>query len=157
MLNPSLWFLPKVSLRDRASLPERPGIYYACDRGGTIRYVGMSNNLRRRWTAKGDREHHKLKELEGINGVFLKYRLVPEHRLEYEEALDIQRFQPDLNHSFPNPEAHQSVRIKVENFFVGVGGFGVAAIAVAFLFSGFVLQQRSVDCPNNICSLKPGK
>lgn len=147
MLHPDLWFLPKVKLSERDRLPEEPGIYYACDRSGTVRYVGMSKNLYRRWNSKGEYRHHKLNELLNLRGVDLRYRLVPEHRLEYEEAIEIHRFQPDLNRLFPDPEDHQTVRIAIEDFLNNLGQVAGWAI-VAFLIlqmSGVPLAQTFLN------------
>lgn len=134
MLNPNLWFLKSLPLRNRALLPTQSGIYYACDRRGRVRYVGMSTNLFLRWNGKGDRVHHKLRELEKIDSITLRYRLVPKHRLEYEEAIDIEYFQPDLNRSFPDPREHKTLRISLENLIDSIGiGATTAILALAIL------------------------
>ena len=130
MFNLSLLFMPQSSIANLDRLPSRPGIYYAIDDWGDVRYVGMAKNLRRRW--KG--YHHERDILKSIGGVTLKYRRVPEYRLRYEEAIAIAKFSPDLNVQIPNPADHYSLRIKLDCFLGNVGS--VAYVAIATLVIG---------------------
>ena len=129
MFNLSLLFLPEVAIAHLDRLPSKSGIYYAIDDWGNVRYVGMSSNLHRRWNGEGRYRHHKRCALEMIGGVTLKYRLVTEHRLEFEEAIDIANFKPDLNRQFPNPADHHSFRIFFDDVLQGMAWMGYSAIA----------------------------
>lgn len=53
-LKPGKWF--KVRFRKHLSLPDEPGVY-AIKRGREILYIGMSGDLKARWSGKGDRRH----------------------------------------------------------------------------------------------------
>ena len=64
-----------------------------------------------------------------IGGITLKYRLVSEYRLEFEEAIDIANFKPDLNRQFPNPADHHSPRIFFDDVLQGMAWMGYSAIA----------------------------
>jgi hypothetical protein len=57
--------LPSVSLREREGLPNCTAIYFALDSRDRILYVGKAKNLAGRW-----KQHHRLFELEKINGEF---------------------------------------------------------------------------------------
>ena len=134
MFNLSLLFLPQESIANLDRLPSRPGIYYAIDDAGDVRYIGMATDLYQRWNGEGRYRHHKRTILELMGGVTLKYRLVPEYRLRYEEAIEIRKFDPDLNEQHPDPVKHYSFRIKVDR---AVGNVGVVAYsAIASLFIG---------------------
>ena len=92
-----VWSLPSVELTDRASLPNIPAIYYATDRTGQILYVGKAKNLYLRWNSRRFGAHHKLNELSQYHGVKLHYRQRPLWRLDHDEAIEIERFDPLLN------------------------------------------------------------
>jgi len=92
-----VWSLPSVELADRGSLPNIPAIYYATDRTGQILYVGKATNLYLRWNSKRYGAHHKLHELSQYHGVKLHYRQRPLWRLDHDEAVEIERFDPLLN------------------------------------------------------------
>lgn len=92
-----VWSLPSVELADRASLPNIPAIYYATDRTGQILYVGKATNLYLRWNSRRFGAHHKLNELSQYHGVKLHYRQRPLWRLDHDEAVEIERFDPPLN------------------------------------------------------------
>jgi len=94
---PRVWSLPSVELADRASLPNIPAIYYATDRTGQILYVGKATNLYLRWNSRRFGAHHKLNELSQYHGVKLHYRQRPLWRLDHDEAVEIERFDPPLN------------------------------------------------------------
>lgn len=108
MFTPKLWTYARVSFRDLDSLPDRSGIYYAVDRYGDIRYVGKAVNLCDRW-----RRHNRYEELKAIGCVELRYRFVPRYRLLYEEAIDVQKYQPDVNIQHPDPEEHKTFLIEL--------------------------------------------
>jgi len=94
---PRVWSLPSVELADRASLPNIPAIYYATDRTGQILYVGKATNLYLRWNSRRFGAHHKLNELSQYDGVKLHYWQRPLWRLDHDEAVEIERFDPPLN------------------------------------------------------------
>jgi len=94
---PRVWILPSVDLADRASLPNIPAIYYATDWAGQILYVGKSTNLYLRWNSRQYGAHHKLHELSQYHGVKLHYNKRPLWRLDHDEAVEIERFDPPLN------------------------------------------------------------
>ena len=129
MLNLSLLFLRKESIANLDRLPSKPGIYYAIDEAGNVRYIGMATDLYQRWNGEGRYRHHKRTILELIGGVALKYQLVPEYRLRYEEAIAIAKFNPDLNGQHPDPVKHYSLRIKVDRVVGNVGSVVYSAIA----------------------------
>ena len=133
MFNPSLLFLPEVTIAHLDRLPSKSGIYYAIDDWGNVRYVGMSSNLHRRWNGEGRYRHHQKSVLETMRGVTLKYRLVAKHRLEFEEAVDIANFKPDLNKQFPDPADHHSLRIVFDDVLQGMAWMGYSAIAALII------------------------
>lgn len=139
MMDPIWLFRSNLPLADLKFLPRKSGIYYAVDRWGRVRYVGLSNNLHRRWNAKADRRHHKLSTLENIGHVKLYWRLVPEYRLEFEEAIEIQRHNPDLNELFPNPEDQKNWLIELEQLTVNL----VLLLLIAGVGMGF--QKTWID------------
>ena len=94
---PRIWSLPSVELADRASLPNIPAIYYATDWAGQILYVGKSTNLYLRWNSRQYGAHHNLHELSQYHGVKLHYNKRPLWRLDHDEAVEIERFDPPLN------------------------------------------------------------
>ena len=147
MLNLSLLFLRKESIANLDRLPSKSGIYYAIDEAGDVRYVGMAKNLHRRWNGYGQYRHHKLDALEAIGGVTLKYRLVPEYRLRFDEAIDIAKFSPDLNEQFPDPAKHYSFRIKVDRVVGTVGS--VAYVAISSLVLG---QAMGIPALSNLAA-----
>lgn len=85
---------PSVSLQNRSRLPKKSGVYYAM-KFGRIRYIGLSENLHKRWNSSSP--HHKLATLEGMGGVRLYYRLLPVWSIAYYEAKEMHIFKPDLN------------------------------------------------------------
>jgi len=94
---PRVWSLPSVELADRASLPSIPAIYYATDRTRQILYVGRAKNLYLRWNGNRYGGHHELNELNQYHGVRLHYWQRPLWRLDHDEAVEIERFEPPLN------------------------------------------------------------
>ena len=94
---PRIWSLPSVELADRASLPNIPAIYYATDWSGQVLYVGESKNIYLRWNSRRFGAHHKLNELSQYYGVKLRYWQRPLWRLDHDEAVEIERFDPPLN------------------------------------------------------------
>ena len=94
---PRIWSLPSVELADRASLPNIPAIYYATDWSGQVLYVGESKNIYLRWNSRRFGAHHKLNELSQYDGVKLHYNKRPLWRLDHDEAVEIERFDPPLN------------------------------------------------------------
>ena len=94
---PRIWSLPSVELADRASLPNISAIYYATDWAGQVLYVGKSTNLYLRWNSRRYGAHHKLNELSQYHGVKLHYNKRPSWRLDHDEAVEIERFDPPLN------------------------------------------------------------
>lgn len=145
MANLSLLFMSQLSIANLDRLPSKSGIYYAIDSWGEVRYVGMATDLHQRWNGHGRYRHHKRDALEAIGGVTLKYRMVPEYRLRYEEAIAIAKFSPDLNVQIPNPENHYSLRIKLDCFLGNVGS--VAYVAIATLVIG---QAMGVPTLSNL-------
>lgn len=93
---PKIWLLPAVPLRDRASLPKIPAIYYAVSQGKVL-YVGKADNLYLRWNSRRFGKHHKLEALERYPSVQLRYWQRPLWRLGHDEALEIKRLKPLLN------------------------------------------------------------
>lgn len=92
---------PWVPLSQVDQLPEAPGVYYAM-RLWQIEYIGMSKNLRQRWTASGQRMHDHKQGLIDRGWIKLHYRLVSLERVAFIEALEIQRFQPSRNTARPS-------------------------------------------------------
>ena len=147
MANLSLLFLRKESIANLDRLPSKSGIYYAIDDAGDVRYIGMATDLYQRWNGKGRYRHEKRGVLELIGGVTLKYRLVPEYRLRYEESVEIRKFDPDLNEQHPDPVKHYSFRIKLDRV---VGNVGVVAYsAIAALFIG---QAMGIPALSNLAA-----
>jgi len=58
----------------------------------------MSGNIHKRWTAVGDRRHHKLNDLNSLVGVRLHYiKTRTRDAAERLEAIEIVRWKPPLN------------------------------------------------------------
>lgn len=86
-----------VSIEDLHSLPEDPGVYYFYDVGGTVIYVGKSNNIQKRvmshftkTTRKAELLQKKIDRIEHrLTGSDLLAQIV--------EAREIKTLQPELN------------------------------------------------------------
>lgn len=95
--------MPHVSLKNLKALPQEPGVYYAI-KGAKILYIGKARNLRQRWCATGQREHHQLYQLKAIGGVRLHYRVRrSDTAAKRREAHDIKRFKPPMNDRIEKP------------------------------------------------------
>lgn len=92
-INPFL--LPSVAIEDRNSLPEIPAIYFAISKEDEILYIGRAVLLQKRWKL-----HHRVKQLESLNGVKISWLecndLVDRELKSLEEAC-IRHFNPTLN------------------------------------------------------------
>lgn len=94
------FFRPSVSLRNKARLPAKPGIYYVIQWWKPLNplYVGMSGNLRARWNSRNYGEHHHYSALARRVGVRLHYRITRSRSTaERLEAIEIRRYRPPLN------------------------------------------------------------
>lgn len=93
-----LW--PSLALHNRASLPPLPGVY-VCRPWfglGRARYVGMSMNLRQRWS--GPTPHHRLAQMPGHTRIqFYAFPGATLAELRGIEALLIARLRPRLNYT----------------------------------------------------------
>jgi hypothetical protein len=84
-------FLPSVHVSNRAKLPSKPGCYYVF-RGLELLYVGRAEtSIKSRWN-----DHHKLPKLR--NSDRIHYWTMPAVFVRDKEAVDINRFNPPLNH-----------------------------------------------------------
>lgn len=92
--HPLLW--PSVSYGNRKNLPRVSG-FYAVSSLGWIWYIGLSNNINRRWNAKGDRRHHRTAQV--IDLLFPRIHFIPwpESRLKRDERRLIDGLKPTWN------------------------------------------------------------
>ena len=79
--------LPFVPLENRNNLPEEPCIYFAVDKYSNIQYIGRSVNARSRWSS-----HHKLAQLQLVEGARIAYLFVDAELLSSVEIALIQWF-----------------------------------------------------------------
>lgn len=91
-----LW--PRLPLSQRDKLPKDPGLYAVVSLGRVL-YVGRSTNLHRRWTAKGDREHHRLPQAQDLLWPYLHYIELPERKIAAAEERLIARVKPPWNNA----------------------------------------------------------
>lgn len=90
-INPSE--LPFVCLKDKKHLPGVPGLYFVTDNSSRVRYVGISRNLKVRWSV-----HHKLKDFDTLEDVKISFIEVGKiSALNTLEIEAIAKFRPDLN------------------------------------------------------------
>lgn len=106
--HPSL--LRSVPLHYLLQLPKRPGVYYVVQwwKPWKVLYVGMSGNMRQRWTATGkDWQHHKLDPLRGMSGIRIHYRITRSRKMaERLEAIEIVRYKPPMNGRYERLHFH---------------------------------------------------
>ena len=71
-------------------------------------YVGMSGNMRQRWTATGrDWQHHKLEPLSRMSGIKIHFRTTRSRKMAVRlEAIDIVRYKPPLNDRYERLHFH---------------------------------------------------
>lgn len=116
-----------ISIKDLDRLPNKSGIYWAIDKHNHVRYVGQAVDLKKRWS-----RHEKHAMLVAIGCTKLRYRCVSRHWLDFEEAIDIQRFDPPANSQHPNPERKWNWRMRidcwVENIGIVAGSFAIALL-----------------------------
>jgi excinuclease UvrABC nuclease subunit len=76
-------------------LPQKSGIYLVLDQGGTVIYVGQSQNIYQRWNGG----HHKLAQLlmEYGKDVFICWVELPEWLLNRAENAVFEFYKPVLN------------------------------------------------------------
>lgn len=102
--------LRSVPLESRSQLPKRPGVYYVIQRWKPwkVLYVGMSGNMRQRWTATGkDWQHHKLEPLSRMSGIRIHFRTTRSRKMAARlEAIDIVRYKPPLNDRYERLHFH---------------------------------------------------
>ncbi len=91
-----LW--PRLPLHQRDQLPKASGLYAVVSMGRLL-YVGRSTNLNRRWTAREDREHHRLPQAQDLLFPYLHYIEVPERRIAAAEKRLIARVGPPWNNT----------------------------------------------------------
>lgn len=91
-------FAGKVTLSQRAQLPNHSGIYFVTDERDFLLYIGKAKSLRDRWAG---RNHHRYKQFarKGLNKIILKYILAPLAELDKLEQDYIQQLRPLLNDS----------------------------------------------------------
>jgi excinuclease UvrABC nuclease subunit len=99
--------LPSVPLKQRKTLPECPGIYFAIDDAGVIQYIGRSNNIQQRWL-----QHHRYSQLEVLENVQIAWIQVSDSLLlpSIESAL-IEYFQPLLNNQISASGSTSDIRL----------------------------------------------
>jgi hypothetical protein len=85
--------LPKISFDERQKLPNKSGIYFACQFDEVL-YIGKSVDIRKRWYS-----HHKQKELELISGIEIRWLECQIEELNRFEQFYIEEFNPPLNYS----------------------------------------------------------
>lgn len=79
-------------------------------------YIGMSGNLHKRWTGRGQRQHHKLKSLQAMGSLLNVMYHVRSLRLHYgvtadrDTALRLEEYLIDLHQPVSNGKAALSVR-----------------------------------------------
>lgn len=90
---------------DRQRLPKEPGLYYVVQ-GRRVIYVGLAgekrSNLYARWNSYAP---HKMQG-QGV----IHYRVMARHRLRYEEAVEIQRFNPPYNIVRHKPSTYRKLQ-----------------------------------------------
>lgn len=91
-------FWPSVPLRDRARLPAKPGLYAVKGRF-RVYYVGLSKNIRQRWTAKGQREHDRLRQAVRVPFCRIAYYPMRESAIYKAEKRLINRLNPPWNYT----------------------------------------------------------
>ncbi len=123
---------PSVSLNQVNQLPRKPGVYY-CLKDFEVQYVGLSRSLHKRWTAIGDRRHHRKSQLQAMGNVRLHYRLCSIQELEYLEALEIKRFNPPLNVLKPNPNNYLTWKLWVKSTPVLIGALALAIVGLGIV------------------------
>ena len=89
-----------VSLDQLALLPKISGIYLVCDQGGTVVYVGQSQNIHQRWNGG----HHKLAQIfsEYGTGAYIRWVELPEWLLNRAENAAFEFYRPILNLKAPS-------------------------------------------------------
>lgn len=98
MINPSeidLLALPSLHLDDKKHLPQCPGVYFAIDSNDKVQYIGISQDIKARWS-----QHHRENQLNGIGQIKIAYLEISELDMlrDVETAL-INWFTPPLNNS----------------------------------------------------------
>ena len=129
--------LRSTSLESRSELPKRPGVYYVIQwhKPWKVLYVGMSGNMRTRWTVTGKRrQHHQLKRIQYLSNVRIHYRVTRTRKMAQRlEAIDIRRHKPILNGRYEYLE--DSIQRKFLDFvdIVDDIGIAIAILGVAWL------------------------
>lgn len=131
---------PSVPLTQLDQLPPEPGVYYAV-RLWRVEYIGLSENLRQRWMAQGNRAHHHKRRLQELPWLRLHYRVLPLERIKLAEAVEISRFRPPMNRVQPNIARLRPVGRLDSNLMFW--------LAVNFLLLSIVLGQMGIG-PNQL-------
>ena len=93
-----IFFWPRRPLHQRDQLPKGPGLYAVVSMGRVL-YVGRSTSLNRRWTAKGNRQHHRLPQAQDLLWPYLHYVELPERKITVAEQRLIRRVKPPWNNT----------------------------------------------------------
>ena len=93
-----IFFWPRRPLHQRDQLPKGPGLYAVVSMGRVL-YVGRSTSLNRRWTAKGNRQHHRLPQAQDLLWPYLHYIELPERKIVATERRLIARVKPPWNNT----------------------------------------------------------
>ena len=99
--------LPSVNLAERKKLPNLAGVYFVFNNVDECLYVGMTESLVLRWL-----NHHKLKELQKIEGVRIAWFEVEDKKsLDQTERFFIKDLKPLLNGKGIGKETELRIRI----------------------------------------------
>ena len=93
-----IFFWPRRPLHQRDQLPKGPGLYAVVSMGRVL-YVGRSTSLNRRWTAKGNRQHHRLPQAQDLLWPYLHYVELPERKIAAVEKRLTARVSPPWNNT----------------------------------------------------------
>lgn len=88
--------LPSVLIPKKMRLPNISAVYFVIDSGGIVHYVGRALTLKQRWA-----NHHRISDIEAIDGARLAWMEVDPDRLDDVEARFIAALRPPLNQIFP--------------------------------------------------------
>jgi hypothetical protein len=90
-----IFFLPSKAIAKLHELPEVAGVYYVTA-FWRLFYVGKATNLRRRWR-KNHQRYNQFKILSPFGR--LHFKVMPAHRIDDYERMEIQRCKPPWNYS----------------------------------------------------------
>jgi hypothetical protein len=99
MLSINPFALPYITYKDKANLPNSPGIYYVLNRcKREIVYIGRAKSIRNRW-----RNHHRawdvgiLESVHDDGRISIAWEIYPENYLQEFELERIREFKPVIN------------------------------------------------------------